>query len=256
MNTPLLTADTPVHLALRKRPRLAEPLAAFGAASWERPQATLKELFRNRDTLENFLAMAATLPVPDDDTAWNDCPAAYLADHLTQHHRDFFNVTLPDIAGIFGDWDSLDPEITELRDDFNRFSAALRHEAELEETQFFPRVLRYDACLQDPRVNPEFNGGSLRVAVAYRRAHAPGGQAGGLHPAHLDRIVDRLGDTHAYRDGNTWAELLAVRLGDFRRQFEEHERLENDVLYPLALDREATLYNLSIAGFREAVVGA
>lgn len=243
MNTSRLTADTAVHLALRGRPRLAEPLAAFGAEAWERPHATLKELFRNRDTLQNFLAIAANLPVPDDRTGWSECPASYLADHLTQHHRDFFDVTLPDIAGIFGDWDSLDPEITELRDDFNRFTATLRREVEHEETLFFPRVLRYDACLQDPRVNPEFNGGSLRVAIAYRKSHATG-----LHPEHLDRIVSRLGETHAYQDGNTWAELLASRLTDFKRQFEEHERLENDVLYPLALDMEATLYNLSIAG--------
>lgn len=247
MATSLFTADTAVHLALRGRPRLAEHLAAFGAEPWERPQVSLKDLFRNRDTLGNFLAMVAQLPVPDAGTLWTENPAAYLADHLTQHHRDFFDVTLPDIMGIFNDWDSLDPEITELRDDFNRFAATLQRETEQEETLFFPRVLRYDACLRDPRVNPEFNGGSLRVAVAYRKSHA-----GNLHPEHLDRIVNRLGETHAYRDGNTWAELLAARLGDFRLQFEEHERLESDVLYPMALDMEATLYNLSIAGVTAA----
>jgi len=249
----LISADSPVHVVLRQRPRLAEHLAAFGAEPWERPQATLLELFRNRDTLEKFIEMAATIPVPEThgpDTGWSELPASHLADHLTQNHRDFFNVTLPDIAGLFRDWDSLDPEITELRDDFDRFIAALRREIENEEVLVFPRVLRYDASLRDPRVNPEFNGGSLRIAAAYRRAQIHTNATVGLHPAQLDRIASRLRETHAYQDGSPWAEQLIVRLDDFRVQFEEHERLESDVLYPMALDMETTLYNLSIAGVK------
>jgi iron-sulfur cluster repair protein YtfE (RIC family) len=251
MSASLFSQDTAVRHVLRQRPRLAEHLAAFGAEPWERPQATLNELFRNRETLEKFMAMAEALPVPEGPRHlenWVDQPASHLADHLTQHHRDFFNVTLPDIAGLFRDWDSLDPEITELRDDFNRFIATMRREIEYEEELFFPRVLRYDACLRDPRVNPEFNGGSLRVAVAYRKSHVTG-----VQPELLDRITTRMRDTHAYQDGNAWAELLTARLEDFKGQFEEHERLEADVLYPMALEMETTLYNLSIAGVKTPV---
>lgn len=247
MTASLLSSDTPVHLALRHRPRLADHLAAFGAEAWERPHATLLELFRNHDTLEQFLHMAGGLPVPDVQGVaggWTERPASHLIDHLTQHHRDFFNLMAPDIAGIFRDWDSLDPEITELHDDFGRFVAALRRETDQEEELFFPRVLRYDACLRDPRVNPEFNGGSLRIAVAYRKSHASG-----LHPDLLERLGARLRETHAWRDGNAWAELLATRLEDFHAHFVEHERLESAVLYPMALEMETTLYNLSIAGF-------
>jgi iron-sulfur cluster repair protein YtfE (RIC family) len=251
MSASLFSQDTAVHHVLRQRPRLAEHLAAFGAEPWERPQATLLELFRNRDTLKKFIEMAASLPVPEESApheSWHDRPASHLADHLTHNHRDFFNVTLPDIAGLFRDWDSLDPEITELRDDFDRFIAAMRREIEHEETLFFPRVLRYDACLRDPRVNPEFNGGSLRVAVAYRKSHVVG-----LNPDQLERIINRLIETHAYQDGNAWAEMLTARLTDFKRQFEEHERLEADVLYPMALEMETALYNLSIAGVKTPV---
>lgn len=248
MAASLFSSDTPVHLVLRHRPRLAEHLSAFGAEVWERPHATLLELFRNGETLEKFLRMAEHLPVPgarDAAMDWLDrpAPAPHLVDHLTQHHRDFFNLMVPDIAGLFRDWDSLDPEITELRDDFDRFVTALRRETDQEEELLFPRVLRYDACLRDPRVNPEFNGGSLRIAVAYRKSHA-----GGLHPEQLDHLAERLRETHAWRDGNTWAELLAARLDDFRAHFVQHEHLESDVLYPLALEMETTLYNLSIAG--------
>jgi iron-sulfur cluster repair protein YtfE (RIC family) len=246
MPTSLFSSDTPVHTVLRQRPRLAEQLASFGADAWARPQATLLELFRNHDTLEQFLRMAGTLPVPNERdalTGWPERPASHLVDHLTQHHRDFFNLMVPEITGIFRDWDSLDPEITELRDDFDRFVTALRRETDHEEQLFFPRVLRYDACLRDPRVNPEFNGGSLRIAVAYRKSHTTG-----LQPEQLDRVAARMRDTHAWKGGNTWAELLTERLDDFRAHFAEHERLESEVLYPMALEMETTLYNLSIAG--------
>ncbi len=250
MPASLFSSDTAMHHVLRHRPRLAEHLDVFGAEPWERPQATLLEIFRNRDDVEKFIEMAVALPIPEAPQRpedWNDLPASHLVDHLTQQHRDFFHVTVPDIAGLFRDWDSLDPEITELRDDFDRFAATLRHEVEQEETLLFPRVLRYDVCLRDPRINPEFNGGSLRIAVAYRKS-----QVDGFSPDQLGRICGRLRDTHAWRDGNTWADLLVARLEDFRRQLDEHETLEADVLYPMAVGMETTLYNLSIAGVKDA----
>jgi iron-sulfur cluster repair protein YtfE (RIC family) len=249
MTAHLITTDTPVRIALRLRPRLADHLNAFGPDLWEHPQATLSDLFRNRDTLEKFLGMARSLPVPERESAWHDLPASHLADHLTQHHRDFFNVTLPEINGLFGEWDSLDPEITDLREDFDAFAHGMRQEIETEESHFFPRVLRYESCLRDPAVDPEFNGGSLRLAIAYRHSHAPG-----LHPDRLRRLEDRLSDTHAASTGNPWADMLIARLGDFRAQFEEHERLESDVLYPMALEMEMTLYNLTISGVRGEAV--
>jgi iron-sulfur cluster repair protein YtfE (RIC family) len=243
MTVSLITADTPVRTALRLRPRLADNLAAFGSDLWDRPQAPLRELFRNRDTLEKFLGLAAAAPVPAADSAWNDLPAAHLADHLTHNHRDFLMVLIPDILGFFTEWGSPEPAISDLRGDFEAFTRGLRAEIESEEHHFFPRVLRYDACLRDPSINPEFNGGSLRVAVAYRNSHAPG-----LHPDRLRNLIDRLEGTHAAEDGNAWADLLITRLEDFHAQYAEHERLEAQVLYPMAMDMEKTLYNLSIAG--------
>lgn len=251
MNIPSLTPESTVQDVLRLRPRLADNLIAFGGEPWDRPRATLVDIFRNRHTAEKFVSMAAGVPVPAAGSPWSALPASHLADHLTQQHREFFLVTLPDILGFFAEWDSLDPEITDLREDFDAFVRHLRDETENEEQHFFPRVLRYDACLRNPQVNPEFNGGSLRVAVAYRRSHAPG-----LHPNRLGSLIDRLQETHAMENGDTWAELLSARLEDFRAQFEEHERLEADVLFPMATEMEKTLYNLSISGAQIPVMGA
>jgi hypothetical protein len=248
VNIPPLSPESTMQDVLRLRPRLAENLVAFGGEPWERPRATLVEVFRNHHTAEKFVNMAASVPVPAAGSPWNALPASHLADHLTQHHRDFFLLTVRDLVGFFAEWDSLDPEIVDIREDFDAFIRHLQEEIDYEETQFFPRVLRYDACLRDPRVNPEFNGGSLRIAIAYRRSHAPG-----LHPNRLGSLIERLTETHAYENGDTWAELLATRMEDFRAQFEEHERLESEELYPLALEMEKTLYNLSISGVQVGV---
>lgn len=244
MITRLITADTPVQEALRLRPLIANRLSRHGNDFWDRPQSPLCDLVRG-DSLERLLADAATLPISPPDSAWQELPVAHLADYLTQNHRDFFMVTLPDIAGFFHEWDSLDPEIVDLREDFQRFVQGLRIEVDNEESHFFPRVLRYEACLRDPGVNPEFNGGSLRVAVAYRKSHTPE-----LNPEKLGYLIGRLKDTHAAQEGNPWVDLLIGRLENFHAQFEEHERLESDVLFPMAMETEKTLYNLSIAGAR------
>ncbi len=244
MITHLITEDTPVQEALRLRPLLAVRLEKAGSEVWDHPASPLREVVRD-DTLGRMLAEAASMPIPAPDSRWNDLPAAHLVDYLTQNHRDFFMVTLPDIAGFFHEWDSLDPEIVDLREDFQRFVQGVRSEVENEESHFFPRVLRYEACLRDPSINPEFNGGSLRVAVAYRKSHTAD-----LNPERLGQLVERLKDTHAAREGNPWADLLIGRLEDFRAQFEEHERLESDVLYPMSMETEKTLYNLSISGIR------
>ncbi len=248
MNTPHISHYTPVHLALRQRPRLAENLAVFGAEPWERPGAPLRELFRNANKLDKFLTMAAALPVPGDDSCWNDLPVSHLADHLVQRHRDFLSDALPGIAKAFDDWDSLDPEIAELRDDFASAVSAVIKEIANEESLFFPRVLRYEASLRDPRVNPEITDGSLRLAVAYRKCHSPG-----LSPSQFGRIVVRLRDTHAFHNGDPHAARLAERLDDFSVQYEEHKRLESDVLFPIALEMETMLYNLSISDVRTDV---
>jgi iron-sulfur cluster repair protein YtfE (RIC family) len=248
MNAPRISHSTPVHLALRQRPRLAENLAVLGAEPWERPGAPLRELFRNAGTLDRFLTMAATLPVPGNGSPWNDLPVSHLVDHLVQRHRDFLNDALPGIAKAFDEWDTLDPEVTELREDFARTVSAVIEEIANEESLFFPRVLRYEASLRDQRVNPEINGGSLRLAVAYRKSHSPG-----LSPSQFGRIAGRLRDTHAFRDGDPQAARLAERLDDFGAQFEEHKRLESELLFPIALEMETMLYNLSIAGVRTDV---
>jgi hypothetical protein len=249
MTLSLISSDTAVQAALRLRPLIAEELAAFGVTPWDTPYARIADLFGRGEGLSRFLERVSALPIPAPESPWRDLSAAHLIDYLTQHHRVFFHVTLPDVEGLFRDWDSQDPEIVEAREDFEDFGRSLRAEVAGEETHFFPRVLRYEACLANPAVDPEFNGGSLRLGIAYRQSHSTG-----LNPDRLDRLTGRLRETYSVRNGDTWAEMALERIEDFTEQFKEHERLEADVLYPMALEMETALYDLSIAGTRAGAV--
>ena len=243
MTTSLLSPDTATGAALRLRPRLADALSPFGSEPWERPERPLRDLFRNRDDLRRFLEHAARLPVPAADSPWTERPVSHLADHLTQEHRDFFLVMVPDIAERFREWDTLDPEIVDRREEFDAFARALRREADAEEAFLFPRVMHCDACLRDPGRADRVPQALLapKVEAAFRAT-----ETAGPRPELLRRIADRLRDAHAVQQGEARGELLAARLEDFHARLVAHERLEHEVLHPMAAELEKTLYALAL----------
>jgi iron-sulfur cluster repair protein YtfE (RIC family) len=258
---PPISPDSPFQDALRVRPLFADKLRAFKSDFWERPHAPLREFFPGQaETLEHLVREATTWAVPRADSDWRNLPAAHLLDHLTQNHREFFEVLLADMQRLFEArsealqvLEVTDGEVEALRNDIGRFAGELRARAEDDERELFPRVLRYEASLRDPRVDPEFNGGSLRKAVAYRTAAA----GRDLLLETLQTLLGRMGRAGAAREGCPWLSLLSDRLTELRDRLLAHEKLKSEVLYPMALEAEKTLYNLSIGGGgRPAAVAA
>jgi iron-sulfur cluster repair protein YtfE (RIC family) len=257
---PPISPDSPFQDALRVRPLFADKLSDFKSDFWERPHAPLREFFPGQAmVLEGLVREASTWAVPRADSDWRGLPVAHLLDHLTQNHRDFIGVLLPDMQGLFRAraealdiLEKVDEEVESVRKDVERFAADLRARIEEDERDLFPRVLRYEASLHDPRVDPEFNGGSLRKAVAYRTA-----TAGHDLLETLEALSDRLNRAGTTREGCPWLSLLEDRLRELRDGLVAHERLKSEVLYPMALEAEKTLYNLSIGGTgRQAAAAA
>jgi iron-sulfur cluster repair protein YtfE (RIC family) len=257
---PPISPDSPFQDALRVRPLFADKLRAFKSDFWERPHAPLREFFAGEaEALEYLVRDAVTWAVPRADSDWRKLPAAYLLDHLTQNHRDFLGVLLADTRRLFEAraealeiLDRVDEEVEAVRKDIERFTGELAARVEEDERELFPRVLRYEASLRDPRVDPEFNGGSLRKAVAYRTA-----AAGHDLLEALKDLLAGLGKVGAAREGCPWLSLVGDRLTELRDRLATHEKLKAEVLYPMALEAEKTLYNLSIGGGgRPAAVAA
>jgi hypothetical protein len=96
-------------------------------------------------------------------------------------------------------------------------------------------------------VNPEFQRGSLQIAVANRMSRFSVRRQR-LIPEFLER-VRRVQDLRPDHPG---LPHLALRLEELQADLLAHEEHEFETLYPMALEMERTLYNLSIEGVHAA----
>ena len=107
----------------------------------------------------------------------------------------------------------------------------------------FPKILRYEASLRDPRVNPEFHSGSV---LTYPATHASGIEdrvtRAGAELAEKARVAAR--EYPASFVLGKLSELL-VRL---EAKLCAHAILELKILLPMAKELEKNLYNLAIGG--------
>ncbi len=249
----LLTAETPVRECLRLRPLSLELFAKRGLDCWSHVDKPLRFFFPDEASgaLAAFLEEFEIIPVPLVDSRWQELPVAHLLDFLTQEHREFLLNSVTDIAYVIDVQGLVDAEVgsdvRRLQAEFQDFVAALRSELEQEETRVFRRILRYDACLRDARVHPEFQQGSLQFSIAMR-AHRFTAMRHKTFPALL-ALAHRAEQSNPENSGLT---TLAERLRDFDQRLETHERLEMDALFPMALAMERTLYNLTINGSHAA----
>jgi iron-sulfur cluster repair protein YtfE (RIC family) len=223
--------------------------AKKGLDFWSDPGKPLKDLFRDQDagSLADCVEELSHMQVPASDCFWPEVPAAYLLDYLTQEHRETFFNCVTDIQYLLDLQSLADPESVEeirsLQRDFRRFTQELDAVTDIEETQVFPRILRYEACLRDPRVHPEFQRGSLHIAIANRMS-----RFSVRRQRVFQDFLNRVRKAEGASPNHPGMPHLAQRLDEFRQGLSAHEELEFETLFPMALEMERTLYNLSIEG--------
>lgn len=242
----LVNPEMKVHSLLKVRPMAVGLLDKRQVRFWDMLERPLKDVVR-RDSLSDFIDEVGYAKVPSADTDWLAVPLYWLTDYLTEGHRDFLLQDVSDIGHLLDIHTIADSaESDSLRDihkAFQEFTAALQGHVDEEENTLFPKILRYEACLRDSRVHPEFHRGSIQSYMAIRldqeekRLHRAGDALAGKIRAHSE--------THA--DSFTATELLNL-LGRMREKLDDHGELEARVLFPTARDMERNLYNLSIGG--------
>src|SRR6185369_7919038 len=107
----------------------------------------------------------------------------------------------------------------------------------------FPRVLRYEACLRDRNVHPEFHGGSIQSFMATREA-----QVGRQFYKTCESLAHRLEAHAAAHPASPATEELAETAARLSAKLSAHFELESKILYVAARDLERSLYNMSIDG--------
>ncbi len=246
----LLSSDTLTRDLLRVRPIALELMARRTLRPWDVMDRPLSHLFQGKreGSLEDFLDELSSVTIPASDSRWEELQAYHLIDYVTQGHREFLLNDIPDINYLFDMLLLTDSAnsgaLRALQGDFQAFCQDYHRHMEEEETFIFPRILRCEASLKDSSVHPDFNAGSVQIFVATRSPRL-------VHRTEtsLAEMVDRAG---------TLAEELALPTPEssnlhalmmhFLSRLRAHTHLETEILFPLGLELERTLFNLSIGG--------
>ena len=238
--------QTPVRSLIRFRPMAIGLLEKRKIRFWDELDRTLDELIP-RELMGDFLEEVAYARLPAPDTDWNAMPMYFLADYLTAEHRDFLVHEISDITHILdvhtlSDADGVEG-LRKLQRGFHDFVKECHLHFEEEEIYLFPKVLRYEACLRDHRVHPEFHKGSVQSHLASRSTQD------GKRALHSLSVLTGWAQEHAKAHaGSVAARDLLDLLTRFLARFQAHVKLEAEVLFPVATELERNLYNLSIDG--------
>ena len=242
----LLSNRTPVRFLLKIRPMAIGLLDKRKIRYWDALDKPLGDLFR-REGMEDFLDEISYARVPASDTDWSAMPLYMLVDYLTHEHR---NLVLQEVADISHLLDihtvTISAEADALRKihlDFQAWVREFQDHIEQKEVHLFPKVLRYEACLRDREVHPEFHHGSIQTYMAARESQA------GKHVFLECGALARRMRVHAEAwPGSIYGFELAGISERLWAKLDAHAELENQALHTAARALERNIYNKSIGG--------
>lgn len=242
----LVTPQTAVRSLIKVRPMAVGLLDKRKVRYWDALDRPIADVIRG-EVLGDFLDELAYARVPAADTDWLSMPLYWLVDFLTEGHRDFIMQDVSDLGHLLDIHTLADSEESEglrgIHRAFQAFTKEFQSHVDEEEGVLFPKILRYEACLRDGRVHPEFHRGSIQSYMAVRLE-----QEEKRLEAACELLSDRIrAHARAHADSLTSSDLQAF-LDRLREKLADHRELENRVLFPTAREMERTLYNLSING--------
>jgi iron-sulfur cluster repair protein YtfE (RIC family) len=260
----MLSQQTPVRSLLKLRPLAIALLDKRKLQYWDSLDKPLGELFRKEgirpkesfvppgagspaEGMEDFLDEVSYTRVPAPDTDWSAMPLYMLIDYLTHDHRGLLLQEIADISHLLDVHTLSDDQEARLLRPFQRdFQAWVREfqaHVDQEEGFLFPRILRYEACLRDRNVHPEFHRGSIQSFMATRDAQA------GRDFYQTCYVLARRFEAHASaHPASPAAGELAGTATRLSARLRDHFDLESKILYVAARELERSLYNMSIDG--------
>ncbi len=248
----MLSQQTPVRSLLKIRPLAIGLLDKRKIRYWDSLDKPLGDLFR-RDSgrpavgMEDFLDEVSYARVPAPDTDWSAMPLYMLVDFLTHEHRDLMLQEVSDISHLFDIHTLSDSDesvdLRKLQHAFQSWIKDFQAHIDKEEGYLFPKVLRYEACLKDKNVHPEFHRGSIQDYMATLAA-----QEGRQFYAECTILAGRMRAHELAHPASIAARELAELFERLRDKLNAHFELETNSLYTVARELERSLYNKSING--------
>jgi len=185
------------------------------------------------DLVLSSLRELSIAPAPERD--WSIAPIPHLVKHIIDLHHGYIRTETPRIEGLLAKVAArhgpLHPEVIELRDVFIALSQELATHLIKEEQIVFPAAsqlsMGFDAnsgCF-----------GSIGMPIA--RMFEEHDDAGALL-ASIRRLTNNF---HPPEDACMSFKALYHALGEFERDLHRHIHLENNILFPKAIEAEARL---------------
>ncbi len=183
--------------------------------------------------LESAAKSAAPLPVD-----WAQASLRQLIDHIVATHHAYVKRELPRLAELaqkvvnrHGD---TQPHLLALRDALAQLDGELIHHLAKEENVLFPYIGGLEAALATGDTLPEACFGAVANPIAMMTSEhdAAGALLAEIHVLtnHFTTPAGACPTYHAYYDG----------LKEFEQDLHQHIHLENNILFPRAIDMEAS----------------
>jgi iron-sulfur cluster repair protein YtfE (RIC family) len=251
----MLSQQTPVRSLLKIRPMAVGLLDKRKIRYWDSLDKPLGDLFHRDHArpanatsgMDDFLDEVSYARVPASDTDWSAMPIYMLVDFLTHQHRDLLLQEVGDIQHLLDIHTLSDSgESVNLRKLMRAFQAWVKDfqaHIDQEEGHLFPKVLRYEACLRDRNVHPEFHLGSVQDYMAALEA-----QEGRQFYAECNDLAGYMRAHERSHPASIAAQELAELFERLRDKLNAHHELEKKSLYTAARDLERSLFNKSIDG--------
>jgi regulator of cell morphogenesis and NO signaling len=237
----MLTSKTVRELALevpqatRVFERLGIDYCCGGSRSLEEACAAVH--IRLED-LERSLAEAEEHPseAAQDDATWQRAPLFGLVAHIIQKHHYFVRRELrriePLLARVIASHGQKHPELLEVQRHFRALGDELVQHMLKEEQILFPYLTQLEECesRRQPMAPPRFGTAENPIRMMLHE-HESAGSA-------LRTIRARTGDYRLPPGACAGYETLFRSLQDFEQDLHRHIHLENNILFPRALELE------------------
>jgi regulator of cell morphogenesis and NO signaling len=168
--------------------------------------------------------------------SWAQARLKDLSGHIVEKHHDYIRRESPRLMAqlekVVDRHGNAHPEVCAIRDLFVALTDELRMHMMKEENVLFPYLVRTEAAMLDGQKAPPAMFGSVEVPISRMLAdHEDAGELSG-------RIRSLSGDFHPPGDACPTYRALYHGLEEFERDLHQHVHLENNILFPRALEME------------------
>jgi regulator of cell morphogenesis and NO signaling len=235
-------ASLSLREAIRSRPLGVGVLEEeAGGAFWDRLDLTVGEFCReaglDAGKVEHRLA---SLPERAERQDWPRLPLFFLVDYLAAEHRYFRARALPEVHRLLQElrreFPSGHAALESLLGEFLAFRQEFSWHMEEEEEFLFPKILRTEASLRHPDLYPEVFKGSIGMFT-------PNQLQGPEHRFHeiITGLSERLRGLVSGTLHLAAAKTALAALQGYEARLKAHAYLECEILFPRALEMEASL---------------